>query len=497
MQTSMTSIPVAAPRAPARAPLPSVDDAFITLEKACVADARLRALVAACRGVPPAEGPSLQPVGVPLATGALILHLVSQRPQGELTLETGFGYGVSASFFALARRPGDDSLHYCFDPFLDWTQGVGSALIKRVGVASSICVVEQPSWSGLPELYRSAGHGCIGVALMDGSQLLDQAMADFVVIDKLLADDGVLLIRDPHLPHAQALISFLRTNAGFDVVVWSDQLAVARRTPGAERPWFQFEPFEVPFFARVHPPGGTVQIRAPDGAAFSFLDEPHHQYYLQRVLQGREYPALHPEIYSPAVILDIGAHVGSAARYFAQRYPAARIVCIEPTPESFELLTENTRHLKNVERHNLAFAERAGVLPIWRGKLTSGQNSAVRNEENGEQSFEAQAVAPLDFCATHGLGKISIVKIDVEGLELQILRNLQPVLRQVDIFYVEYHSEALRRAVEELLGPDYSLFAAEASEADRGTACYARSALIQSLRLATSNARYVFAKQGI
>jgi FkbM family methyltransferase len=494
MQALDTSRP---PAVSGRSPqIPGFDDALIALEKSCVADARLRTLVASCRGESPGAG-ALQPVGIPVATGALILHLLAQRKPGELTLETGFGYGVSACFFALGRRPGDDSPHYCFDPYLDWTQGIGAALVKRLGLTDNLRVVEEPSWSGLPELFRQSGRGCVGIALMDGSQLFDHAMADFVAIENLLADDGVLLIRDPYLPHAQALLSFLQTNAGFDVVMWSDQVAVATRTPGAERPWFQYEPFEVPFISRVQPPGGIAHIRAPDGETFSFLDEPHHQHYLRRVLHGREYPALHPENYRPAVILDIGAHVGSAARYFAHRFPEARIVSIEPTPESFELLTRNTRHLPNVERFNLAFASKPGVLRIWRGKLTSGQNSAVPNEENGASYFDANAAVPLEFCAEHGLERISVVKIDVEGLEMQILGNLAPLLPHVDIFYVEYHSEQLRRDVEALLGPGYSLFAAEASEADRGTVCYARTALIQSLRLAASGARYVYAKQNV
>jgi hypothetical protein len=148
-----------------------------------------------------------------------------------------------------------------------------------------------------------------------------------------------------------------------------------------------------------------------------------------------------------------------------------------------------------VERFNLAFAREAGVLRIWRGILTSGQNSAVPNEENCDEFFEAKAAVPIDFCVANDLRNISIIKIDVEGMELEILSNLAPLLRQVDIFYVEYHSEQLRRNVEALLGPGYSLFAAEAGEADRGTVCFARTALIQSLRLATSSKRYVYAKQ--
>lgn len=477
--------------------LPTPDEALIDLENACVADARLRRLVTACRGAGQVAGAPLLPVGVPLTTGALVLALLARRPRGERTLETGFGYGVSACYFALGRRPGDDAPHHCFDPYLDWTGGTGRALLQNLDLGDAVRLDEVPSWDGLAALHRGLGAGRIGIALMDGSQLFDECMADFVVIDKLLADDGWLLIRDPYLPHAQALISFLRTNADYEVRLWSDQLAVARHVPGASRPWFRFEPFDVPFFGRVEPVDRIAQIPAPDGGTFAFADEPHHQYYLRRVLHGREYPALHPEVYLPTTILDIGAHVGSAARYFAHRYPDARIVCIEPTPESFALLERNTRHLPNVERFNVAFASEPGVLRIWRGKLTSGQNSAVPNEENGGDSFEATAVVPIQFCARHGLEDISIVKIDVEGLELQILRNLAPLLRRVDVFYVEYHSEALRRGVEELLGPGYSLFAAEAGEADRGTACYARSALIEQLRRATPEARYVFAKAGV
>src|ERR1700674_2609294 len=44
----------------------------------------------------------------------------------------------------------------------------------------------------------------------------------------------------------------------------------------------------------------------------------------------------------PQLIVDGGANVGYASIYFANRYPAAQIIALEPEESNFELLKENT-----------------------------------------------------------------------------------------------------------------------------------------------------------
>jgi FkbM family methyltransferase len=233
---------------------------------------------------------------------------------------------------------------------------------------------------------------------------------------------------------------------------------------------------------------------APDGLPLVFANEPGHQYYLRRVLHGREYPPLFPDVFQPTTILDVGAHVGTAARFFSKMYPGARIVCIEPTPESFALLGRNTGHLSLVERYQFAFARSSGPIRIWRGQHSSGQNSALPNEATSLKFFDASGIEPLRFCVEHNLEEISILKLDIEGLEMEVLRALQPLLPKIQVLYIEYHSEALRGEIDALLASGFTLFASEATEAFCGTVCYAATDLLVNLMARTSVPRFTFAK---
>lgn len=55
-------------------------------------------------------------------------------------------------------------------------------------------------------------------------------------------------------------------------------------------------------------------------------------------------------------IVDCGAHIGVMMLWFKSCYPSARIICFEPNPETFEILTFNVKNnnLKNVRLINAA-----------------------------------------------------------------------------------------------------------------------------------------------
>ena len=50
----------------------------------------------------------------------------------------------------------------------------------------------------------------------------------------------------------------------------------------------------------------------------------------------------------PGVIVDCGANIGLASIYFANKYPSAKIIAIEPEKDNFELLKLNTGEYTNI-----------------------------------------------------------------------------------------------------------------------------------------------------
>lgn len=72
----------------------------------------------------------------------------------------------------------------------------------------------------------------------------------------------------------------------------------------------------------------------------------------------------------PQTILDLGAYVGYAAVYFAQRFPDAKILCVEPMAAAFRVLLLNTLPYQNIICRNVAVWGHAGsCLHTWFSKV--------------------------------------------------------------------------------------------------------------------------------
>lgn len=242
------------------------------------------------------------------------------------------------------------------------------------------------------------------------------------------------------------------------------------------------------------PVNRTSMLHDLRGKPVLYPDDPGLAEQVQRTLHGEEYPCVFPDAFHPETIVDVGAHVGSAALFFRHAYPKARIIAFEPNPGSFALLERNTANEDRLEVHPLAIGAEDGEATLFAGRHSSMQASLVPSEENAADGVRIQVRAISRLLAELGVQRISVLKVDTEGMELPILRALGAALTDVDVVYLEYHSEADRRAIDELLGEHHLLFASRASEPDRGTVTYARRESLARWREETKTARYSFPK---
>ena len=85
----------------------------------------------------------------------------------------------------------------------------------------------------------------------------------------------------------------------------------------------------------------------------------------QVLLRKRARAAYHIPIYiKPRGILDIGAHIGCAALYFASQYPNTAIYSFEPVPENFKLLQQNVGEQPNIRAFNVALGDKDSLRNI-------------------------------------------------------------------------------------------------------------------------------------
>jgi len=149
-------------------------------------------------------------------------------------------------------------------------------------------------------------------------------------------------------------------------------------------------------------------------------------------------------------VLDLGANVGAFAYWALVRWPDSTVTCYEPLPSNFKLLSENlqvagARCILNncaVGKQDEAFRK------LYLGKHNCGEGSFFQGHEQQSESVDVQVVA------ASSIEYHDVVKIDVEGAEIEIIENLtfDPC-----VYLIEYHTVANKRKIEELLADKYVL----------------------------------------
>jgi FkbM family methyltransferase len=159
------------------------------------------------------------------------------------------------------------------------------------------------------------------------------------------------------------------------------------------------------------------------------------------------------------VFIDVGANIGNHAVFFG-KFLADHVVCLEPHPGLVPILTRNLKANAITAASVLAYAagQSAGRGYISRVKELVGKNignSSVQHDRP-EQGFEVQ-IEPLDLLFARvepGLGgrRVTCMKIDVEGWELDVLRGATGILRsQRPQLIIELASREARAAARTFL----------------------------------------------
>jgi FkbM family methyltransferase len=138
-------------------------------------------------------------------------------------------------------------------------------------------------------------------------------------------------------------------------------------------------------------------------------------------------------------VLDLGAHVGGFALHAARHLGCTRIVAIEAMPDNFRLLKDN-----------IAANTLADIVRPIHGAIVDRDGEAILSAPNthtGVARVEAYAtestvtVPALDAQRiVREIGRIDLLKIDIEGAEMAVFRRLGPLLREIDVIIGELHT---------------------------------------------------------
>jgi FkbM family methyltransferase len=159
----------------------------------------------------------------------------------------------------------------------------------------------------------------------------------------------------------------------------------------------------------------------------------------------------------PQVIIDAGANVGLSAVFYANRFPDARIIAIEPEPSNYEMLKKNTAPYPNITTVHAALWKENGALRLLDtgGGNTTFQVDEINQLSATEERGVVRAVTLEKLMEQFGIAYIDYLKMDVEGAEKEIFEHAAPWIDRVGTIAVELHdgmrsgcSESVRQAAK-------------------------------------------------
>ena len=185
--------------------------------------------------------------------------------------------------------------------------------------------------------------------------------------------------------------------------------------------------------------GSTVALRTADG----FVFVPRADTMLLLMLYDAGPEGLEPgtrrlltRLLAPGMtFVDVGAHIGLLTLCGARAVgPQGRVVAFEPTPTTFDLLSRALAIngiSDRVEAHCLACGARREHRAFYVGTVlghSSLLGPAPLSSERAAQEIEVEVVRLDDVVPT---GKrVDLVKIDVEGAELEVLHGMTRITRE-------------------------------------------------------------------
>ena len=148
------------------------------------------------------------------------------------------------------------------------------------------------------------------------------------------------------------------------------------------------------------------------------------------------------------LMADIGAHCGFSTRYFAPHF--CKVVAFEPNHQSFQCLVRNQPNMTNIVAYKTALGDKQQEVQMEYDVTRYGNTGCYMVSGSGDKI----QMTTLD---TYELTNVDLIKIDVEGYELEVLQGGQNTIKKNKPVVVMEVKEGLseRHGIHYLQAPNY------------------------------------------
>ena len=180
-------------------------------------------------------------------------------------------------------------------------------------------------------------------------------------------------------------------------------------------------------------------IELVDAASFIFMYKEIFEHEIYRFNASTSTPR----------IIDGGANIGLSVLYFKKLYLNSEIIAFEPDKKVFSTLTKNINN--SAHKVGITLVQKA----LWNEETTlefmseGADAGRLQQVDRSHNTIIVPTVRLRDYLTQ----TIDFLKLDIEGAELEVIRDCEDLLYNVDRMFIEYHSFlGMPQKLSELLG---------------------------------------------
>jgi FkbM family methyltransferase len=149
-------------------------------------------------------------------------------------------------------------------------------------------------------------------------------------------------------------------------------------------------------------------------------------------------------------IVDAGGYIGTAAIAFAKIFPNAQIITIEPSLENLKILKENIKEFKNIRVIYGALIASNEKKVLLKDPNNDKWGFTVINNHLNNKNLSILHETPAFNISSLGINleDIGILKLDIEGAELDLFRNDSNSLNKINNIIIELHERFVKGCEE-------------------------------------------------